>query len=266
MKRISFFLSLIATVASANLSSALYDPCCSEPCPRNYAFYLNVGSGISCSGSADVTAPSPTWNQAIQGYNSSLGNQAIASLAIGCEFMRALDLELSLSARGTFKYRKFQTSLTDGQSYKREFDLDVVPILFNINLLGRNFSCLNWGIGCGRLYPVLGAGVGVSNLFITNFRTTGLAPTGASYPYPSFSSENQYTHRQNFTYTVLLGVEYNCNDVWAISTGYRWFDAGKFKGSRYQRVNTGAAVDVRGNEWKMRFRANEWYVQLKIFI
>lgn len=113
---------------------------------------------------------------------------------------------------------------------------------------------------------MLGAGVGMSNLLITNYRTTGLAPTGDSAPYASFSAENQYTLRKNFTYTVLAGLEYSYKEYWAIGSGYRWLDAGHFKGPRYQRVASGSAVDVSGDAWKMRFRANEWFIEFKIFI
>lgn len=231
-----------------------------EGCCDDYSFYMKVGSGISFSESAKVTAPPLAWNRAIQGYHSKLGNRAIAGLSIGCELMRYVDVEVSVSARSTFKYRKFQTPVDGGDSYTREFDLDVIPILFSVNLLGRDLLCFN------NVYPFVGAGIGVSHLLITNFRTTGLPPSGASDPFASFSAENQYTHRRNFTYTALVGFEYNYNDCFAIATGYRWFDAGKFRGSRYQRVASGAAVDVGDQAWKMRFRANEWFIEFKIYL
>lgn len=260
MKRILASIFLLA-ITTNNINA---EWCCEQP--MDASFYIKVGSGVSFSESANVVAEPPTWNQAIQGYNSKLGNRAIADFGIGLELMKQIDLELSVSSRSTFKYRKFQTPVGGGDSYTREFDLDVVPILFSVNLLGRNISCLNWDFACGQVYPVIGAGVGVSHLFITNYRTTGLPPTGDSFPFLSFSAENQYTHRKNFTYTVLFGLEYNYNDCWAISTGYRWFDAGKFKGPRFQRVATGSAVDVGSEAWKMRFRANEWFIEFKLFL
>jgi opacity protein-like surface antigen len=232
--------------------------------PQNYSFYIKVGSGISCSGSADVIASSPPWSSAVQGYDANLGNCAIASFSVGYELLHALDLEVNVSNRSTFEYRKFQTS-TNG-SYTREFDLNVTPILFSANLLGRGIPYFHWNISSGKIYPTLGGGVGVSNLLITNYRTTGLPSNGGSYPYPSFSAENQYTLRKNFTYTVQAGLEYSYKERWAVGTGYRWFDAGTFKGPQYQRVYTGSAVDLSGDEWEMRFRANEWFIEFKIFI
>lgn len=180
--------------------------------------------------------------------------------------MHLVDFEVSISNRSTFEYRKFQTPTSGGDSYTRKFDLSVTPILFSANLLGRNIPHLNWNIAYGKIYPIIGASVGVSNLLITNFRTTGLPPSGDSSPHASFSAENQYTLRKNFTYTALAGFEYSYKDCWAIGSGYRWFDAGNFKGPRFQRVATGAAVDVDGEEWKMHFRANEWFVEFKIFL
>jgi hypothetical protein len=261
MKRILTSLSLLAIT----ISGTIHAKCCCQP--RDYSFYIKVGSGISFSELANVVAPPPAWNPAVQGYNSTLGNRAIADLSIGCELMHLMDLEVSIfSNRSTFKYRKFQTPVAGGGSYTREFDLDVTPTLFSVNLLGRDIPCVNWDLACGKIYPMIGFGIGVSNLSITNFRTTGLPPSGASAPFPSFSAENQYALRKNFTYTALVGFEYNYNDYWAIATGYRWFDAGKFKGPQFQRVSTGAAVDVAGEEWKMRFRSNEWFVEFKVFL
>jgi len=258
MKR---FLTTLSLLAITVFGTATCD--CQ---PQNYSFYIKVGSGISCSEPANVVAPYPPWTSAMQGYNSKLGNCPIAQVSIGCELWRVMDLEVNISNRSTFKYRKFQTPSIGGGSYTRKFDLDVTSILFSANLLGRAIPHLNGNIGCGNIYPLIGVGLGSSNLLITNYRTTGLPPTGNSAPYASFSAENQYTLRKNFTYTLLAGFEYNYQDHWAIATGYRWFNAGDFKGPRYQRVASGSAVDLACDTWQMHFRAQEWFIELKMFI
>lgn len=260
MKRIMASLFLLAT----SLSGSAHAKCSCHP--EDYSFFIKVGSGVSFSESAQVSASPLTWTPAIQGYNSTLGNRAIGDLALGMNYKQLMNLEVGISNRSTFKYRKLQTPFDGDVSYTREFDLDVTSVLFSANLLGREFECLTWDVLCGKIYPTLGAGVGVSNLLITNFRTTGLPSTGSSFPFASFSAENEYTHRRNFTYTIQLGLEYNYNDTWAISTGYRYFDAGKFNGPRYLRVGTGGAVDVSREQWKMRFRSNEWFIDFSIFI
>lgn len=257
MKRFLTTLSLLAIAVSAA-------ECYGQS--QDYAFYIKVGSGVSCAASSDVTASSPPWNTAFQGYDSGLGTCAIADFSVGCEVVRAVDLQVSISNRSTFNYRQFQLAVNGGGSYTREFDLNVTPILFSVNMLGRSIPYFHWNIGSSRIYPVIGAGVGVSNLLITNYRTTGLPATGNSAPYASFSAENQYTLRKNFTYTVQTGLEYSYKNSWAIATGYRWFDAGHFHGPRYLRVNSGSAVDMNGDQWEMRFRSNEWFIEFKIFI
>ncbi len=256
MKR---FLATLLTIAALSTAKCY----CQH---QDYSFYIKVGSGISFSESAHVIAPSPPWNRAVQGYNSKLGNCAIASFSVGCELFDVLDLEANISNRSTFQYRKFQTPTSGGGSYTRKFDLSVTPILFCANLLGKGIPYCHWNIGCSKIYPMIGVGLGISNLLITNYRTTGLPPTGDSAPYASFSAENQYTLRKNFTYTLLTGLEYSYKNYFAIGTGYRWFNAGHFKGPRYQRVSSGSAVDVAGDQWRMRFRANEWFIEFKIFI
>ncbi len=251
-------LSLLAIIISNTVQC--YDE------PQDYSFYLKVGSGISSSQLANVIASSPPWTAAIQGYDASLGNCPIASFSVGCELWHVMDLEVSISNRSIFEYRKFQTPTSGSESYTKEFDLNVTPIIFSANLLGRGIPHLNCDVGCGKIYPILGVGLGVSNLLITNYRTTGLPPTGDSTPFNSFNAENQYTLRKNFTYTILAGIEYSHEDRWAIGTGYRWFNAGDFKGPQYLRAANGSAVDVASYQWDMRFRANEWFIEFKIFI
>src|SRR5690242_16882177 len=88
MKRILALFFLLAITISGTITAK----CCCHP--QDYSFYIKVGSGISFSESAHVIAPPLAWNPAVQGYNSKLGNRAIANLSIGCEFMRLVDLEV----------------------------------------------------------------------------------------------------------------------------------------------------------------------------
>lgn len=232
----------------------------------DYRFYVKLDSGISVAQLPNILAPVSAWNESLQGYNSPLGHTAIAGLSVGCEFFEVLDLEVSISNRSVFEYRAFQIPMTGAGSYTREFDLSVTPILFSANILGRGIPHLHWDFNESKIYPMIGCSVGMSNLLITNFRTTGLPATGDSYPYNSFSSENQYTLVKNFTYALRLGFEYSHTDRWAIGTGYRWLHAGNFAGPQYLRVADGAAVDIAPDQWQMRFQANEWFIEFKIFI
>ncbi|MBS0626624.1 MAG: hypothetical protein JSS09_00245, partial [Verrucomicrobia bacterium] len=71
-------------------------PAISQGCDpsKNYSFYIKVDSGISFSDLANVTAPNPPWNPAVQGYNSTLGNTPIIGFSVGCEVLQAIDLEV----------------------------------------------------------------------------------------------------------------------------------------------------------------------------
>lgn len=258
MKRFLVTLALLIIIISDAVAG-----CCR---PQDYSFYVKVASGVSCSAPDHVCASYPPWNPALQGYDAPLGHAPIFSLNIGWEYLHVLDLEVNIANRSTFTYRKFQTPTAGGESYTREFDLNVTSIFFGAYLLGRGVPHVHKDIGCGTIYPMVGAGLGGSDLLITNYRTICLPPTGDSAPYASFSAENQYTLRRNFTYKVQIGVEYSHQDSWVVGTGYRWFDAGHFKGPRYQRVANGSAVDVACDTWKMRFRAHEWFIEFRFFV
>jgi opacity protein-like surface antigen len=233
---------------------------------EDYAFYFKVDSGISASMPANIVTVYPPWDEAVQGYESNLGNCAIAGFSVGCEFCDVVDLEVNISNCSIFEYRKFQTATNGDGSFTRTFDLSVTPLMLYANILGKAIPHLHLNIGKGSFYPIFGAGIGITNLLITNFRTVGLPVTGDSSPYNSFSAENEYTLRKNFSYAALAGFEYHHNDRWAIGTGYRWFDAGYFDGPQYLRVTNGSATDVASDAWQMRFRANEWFIEFKIFI
>jgi hypothetical protein len=85
-------------------------------------------------------------------------------------------------------------------------------------------------------------------------------------PFPSFGSENQYTIRHQFTYQVLGGFEYRYRDICALSLGYRWFDVAQFTGPRFIRDPAGNAIDVQNYPWKIKFRANEVFLEFKVFL
>ena len=48
----------------------------------------------------------------------------------------------------------------------------------------------------------------------------------------------------HFTYQAMAGLEFRFMECWAISAGYRWFDAGKFKGPKYVRDENGIALEA----------------------
>lgn len=246
--------------------------CCKEIVPPRFArnsFYLKVGSGVSISNTAQITTNPAVWDPAYQGYNSRLGAAPIALAGVGYD-SRFVFGELTASCRPNYSYNKNQTPTTSSTpgslgSTTRRFNLDVSSVMFSLYFNGRGFKALTWNIRkTGAFYPIIGSGVGVSQMKIFNFRSTGLPPVASGFP--AFASENQYTTSYRFTYQVMGGFEYRYRDRYAISLGYRWFDVSSFKGPRYIRDNQGNAIDVQSNTWKIKFDANEVFLELKLFL
>jgi len=236
--------------------------------------YLKIGSGASFARRAHIHASSAVWDPAVQGYNSDLGTRPIIEGGIGYEFCPLVAADILFSYRPNFKYKKFQTGINIGNvpnflgDKTRRFNLDLSSLMGTIYLNGRGIRPLCWHLGTkakyGEIYPTIGGGVGVTQVKIFNFRSTGLPPLSDGLK--SFASENEYAIQYEFTYQVLGGFEYRFHNRWALSTGYRWFDVHKFKGPRYIRVANGDTFDAGHNEWRIKFSANELFVQLKVFL
>jgi opacity protein-like surface antigen len=232
--------------------------------------YFKVGTGASFSEKTDIYASPVFWDPSPQGYNADMGCLPILTGGLGYEFCDLFSADITLSYRPNFHYKKFQTSTsTETPGFlgitTRNFNLDISTLMFSMYLSGVSFQNLTWEIPCccSAIYPIIGAGIGVNELLITNFRSTGLPPVSEADPFPAFSSDNAYFKSYHFTYQIMAGLEFRFMDCWAISAGYRWFDAGKFNGPEYVRDQTGIALE--GIPWKIRFKANEFFFEFKYF-
>lgn len=242
-------------------------------------FYLKASSGVSFSETAKINATPLEWDASPQGYNSRLGNTGIISAGIGYEFPCILALDVTVAYRPGYNYRKFQTtSASDTPGFlgekTRQFDLDVYTAMFNVYLSGKGVEWLEWNWECipVKIYPLVGAGIGYNQLNINNFRSVPTAVPvldcqGHPFVEPgTFGSESPLTERFHFAYQIMAGVEARICDQWAISLGYRYFDAGRFNGPQYIRNPCGEAVNVKGNVWKIDFKANEIFFELKVYL
>ena len=232
-------------------------------------FYLKIGSGASFSNKAHISAPSDAWSPAIQGYNSGLGTAPIVLSALGYDTPYAI-VEVSASYRPDYTYKKFQTSPMEPFNVlgarTRRFNLDISSVMFSLYFSGRGFNHVHCRAGNGGIiYPILGGGAGSSQLKMYNFRSTGLPPIDPNFDFPTFESENQYAISYRFTYQLMGGLEYRYRDLCALSFGYRWFDISRFRGPRYVRSSEGLALDVQSDTWKIKFNANEAFVEFKVF-
>lgn len=259
-----------ATPVCTTVCTPTYEPKTACKCTKN--FYIKIGTGGSFSLKADVCAPTRIWDPAVEGYNSDLSKTGIVEAGVGYDFCDYFSGDVTVSFRPGFEYNKFQTGIpTDNVvnflgNKTRRFKLDVSSVLFNGYLRGYGFDCLNWNIGCNgsSIYPIVGAGVGVSRFTIYDFISTGL-PSVVAEGIPAFGSDYAYTARHEFTYQAAVGLEYLDCDGWALSAGYRWFAGKRFKGPSYIRRSSGLALDIHGFEWNQHLRANEVFVQLKLY-
>lgn len=260
----------------------LYEPWCDQglwcdqpqlwsdqTCIHN--FYIKVMAGASFAQKADINAPSSVWDPAQQGYDGYLGTRPILGGGIGYDVAPWFSTDLTVSYRAQFDYRKYQTPIPNelndlGSPRVRRFNLDISSLMWTFYLNGSCTECLHYEFGCipGSIYPLIGAGVGVSRLCVFNFRTTGLPPRLSGLP--QFASENQYDVNYKFTYQLLAGVEYRYYDCWAISLGYRWFHVSSFRGPRYFRDVNGESFDVGKDTWTIRFAAQEAFLEFKLYL
>ncbi len=236
-------------------------------CVKDNAFYLKIGSGASVANRAGVFATPSVWVPAVEGYNAGLGTVPILLGGLGFD-SPFVSTDLTASYRPNFSYKKFQTAVDPSLGTRtRRFNLDVSSMMLSVYFNGRGFRSLNWETGCGgSVYPIIGGGIGSSQMRIFNFRSTGLPPV-AGGSYPAFTSENQYTISYRFTYQVMAGLEYRYRNWCALSVGYRWFDVSRFRGPRYIRDLTGNSQAIPANgPWKIKYSANEAFVEFKVFL
>ena len=247
--------------------------------PLSAEFYVKAGTGISVPLKTTIHAPSAEWDPSPQGYDGYLGSKFLLSAGIGYDFPWMFSVEATASYRFNYRYRKFQTSTiinTPGflGDKVRRFDLDIGTFMVNAYFSGRGVSCLNWNFGCFpiNIYPFIGFGIGGNQHILYNFRSVGLsAVTESCNGFDpslnlSFGSENPYTERFNFAFQAFLGLEAKFWDTWALSFGYRYFDAGTFKGPQYIRNQCGIASDIGRNVWKIDVSANEFFLEIKTFL
>lgn len=249
----------------------------SQETPLEKKAYLKFGSGASFSTHSGVHAPSDFWDPAVQGYRGNFGVAPIFEVAFGYDVIPALTTELSLSYRSHYSYKKFQSPPADIQTpgalgtKTRHFNLDATSLLFSLFFNGKGFDALRWTTGPSGnyIYPFIGVGVGISELTIYNFRSTGI-PANPEFVTPtisfkSFASENEYTKRYRFTYHIIGGFEYRLLPNWGFELGYRWFSTTRFRGPSFVRDSRGNGANITGSEWKQRLSANEVFANIKYY-
>ena len=261
----AFFLCTVVNLFAA-------EPPANSPTPPEKKAYLKFESGASFSTNNTISVPTPPWAPTSKGYSDDFGITPLFLVAFGYDVIPCLTTELSLSYRPHYTYKRsfsvdpnFQ-GLDSSGTITRHFHLDATSLLFSLFFNGRGFDALRWEVGPSNsyIYPFIGTGLGISELTIYDFRTTGLNPI-VPEGFKSFGSENQYTKRYRFTYQATAGFAYRLLADWAFELGYRWFSTMRFNGPSYFRTSVGSAADLTSEEWRMRLSAHEVFANVKYY-
>lgn len=267
-----------AALASQGISPSHTPPCCcAEAKNKERRAFLKIVSGASFSQKINPSVDTPIWDPSPEGYNSRLGTAPIIGGGFGYHFFDFLSGDITLSYRWNYKYSKFQTNAlpptTPGAlpSRTRKFDLDSTSLMFNARLHGRGVKGLYYAVDCAGSYiaPILGGGIGFTYHKVRNFHSQ-IAPTSLTTPSRgAVSIGTSSATRTSFTYQFEAGIEYKYKETWGLTTGYRWFDAGKFKTPNHIVGGTGLpgspVVGVVVPPWTGRLRAHEVFAELSYY-
>ena len=220
--------------------------------------YIKIGSGGSFSNTSHLEIDPLYWDESPQGYNSTLGDSALFSLAFGYNFSPLVSVDVDYTYRPSFTYSKFQTSSAAGTinfngTKTRYFDLQTNTFLANMYLHGQgvspSFVMHAWNNV--TVQPFIGAGLGVSYNKISRFYSiranddkavaTGFEKTNAS-----------------FAWQASAGIEVALPHNFDLAIGYRYFDGGDYKSDN----NTFDAPPAFATPWKGSITANEVLVTL----
>jgi len=235
---------------------------CREPtacfCPHRY---IGVEFGGSWTMNANIHAPRPFWDTAINGYNSDLGASAIYGLVFGYHFVDFFRADIHYQYRPSYSYEKKQENTGEVSDKIRNFDLENQAILFSGYLQASGITCLGSLQLCGMVIdPFITGGVGISYNTVSSFYSESL-----DFPGETFS---MMVSKQTsaFSWQAGIGLDFRlCCSV--ISLGYRYFYGGEFKSNNYLIDDPdGTSIAFQGvttTPWKGKIKANELFASFR---
>lgn len=232
------------------------DSSCSDD---DHPWYGIIGTGYAWSLKAGIENPDPSfWDEAIQGYNNSLGGSPFLTFGFGRKFLSYLRTDFSYTYFQTFHYVKFQTGISStpgftGDNRTRFFDLDNQNILFNLSFYPeKHFYFTFWSLD---ISPFIGGGIGVGFNRVTNFHTVG-----ASHSVGSTTSIGHAASQSSFAWQGLGGLRFHpINSSTSFDIGYHYYDGGTFKGPTNIYVNDAVSLGEPsfGTAWKGKLRTHQ---------
>lgn len=244
-------------------------------CQSNRGFFVKIMSGASFTRNSRISAPSSFWDPAPEGYNSRLGTGPIIGGGVGYQFSEWFSADITVAHRWSYKYNKFQSGVPNPgtpaalSDKTRHFSLQSTSFMFTPRINGKGMEKLHYKFcNGGILAPFAGVGIGFALNRMNNFRTT-IAPnsnTGGFNGAASIGSSS--VTKTSLAYQFETGLEYLCNK-WGFSVGYRWFDAGKFRGPNNVIAGTAQPgnpiVGVSVPPWRGRLRAHEVFAEITYY-
>lgn len=245
-------LLFLPVILSANQDSCF--------CPYRY---VGVEFGRFWSQKSTINVSIPPWDQAEEGYNSSLNSSSFYGCIFGYHFIKALRAEVSFFCCPDFNYKKKQEPTSSLGRKIRKFDLSNNSVLFNGYLHGSGFFCFFDKNYCGvKIDPFITGGLGVAYNWISSFRSESL-----KYPGEVFS---MVPDRKNssIAWQVGAGLDFQFSCM-ILSLGYRYLDAGSFKSNNYtlddpELENISPSFQgVIVSNWKGKLRADGFFVAMR---
>lgn len=232
---------------------------------KDYPFYFQISGGYSFSLTAKLggVAP-PSWDAAVEGYDSDLGSAPSFGAGIGYHANPWLNLLISSSFRGGYHYKKFQTAIPTIFSFgqlpnkTRYFDLDNYNVMLSLIAHGINEGNMRYCFCNGMIIaPFIGGGIGVARNNVYNFHSVLATSTGG---FADVASDMEAKNTYSIAAEGMLGLTWLLCDRFSFDIGYRFYYGGQFESNDYViEPSAGAAA----TPWKGKLLANEAFINLR---
>lgn len=269
MKKLTLSVAFLSTQIFINYAEANLDQGCFCDCSNRT--FVSLGFGNSWSMKGDLDVRTPEWDPSPEGYDHRLGNSEFYTVALGYHFNPLISFAFEGAWRPSYKYEKFQTSsgaVTLGNK-TRFFRLSNFSYLFDL-YLNKSGECFSWqpDLFCMsfKFSPFIGGGVGVSYNNLFDFHS--ILATQNTRNENNVASIMQERRRVSVAAQAMAGITTWLNQCISFDLGYRFFYGGRVESNNY-------VVDVHSpigpvpfqiSPWKMKLRANEFFVAINYSI
>lgn len=277
-------LLLASTISFASTTNFKDEPTISL---STNPWFVLLGTGYAWSKKAGISNPNPArWDASAQGYDAKLGNSAFASLGVGKQLCRYLNIDLTYTNYvNDFDYQKFQTTPPNtipstpnftGNARTRFFELDNQSLLVNATFHpGADQFALK--LDRFSIFPFVDVGVGIGFNRVSDFHTIGYVQIPNSGPIPptafgigsNTSIGTSDTTKSSFAWQGSVGLSVQpVSSYLILDVGYRYYDGGKFEGPDALVANTLGRQGSEGNTtpWEGRLKTDQVFINVRFLV